>query len=107
MIARITRMQLHAEADVDEVARRVEDVMAVARQQRGYRGLVSLASTNRRDITVISLWDSEEDATANEMSGYYQAQVARFTDIIEGQPRREHTTVQASDVAGIVAGAQV
>jgi hypothetical protein len=37
----------------------------------------------------ISLWDSEEDAIANEQSGYYQEQVGKFKDFMTAPPVQE------------------
>jgi hypothetical protein len=46
---------------------------------------------------MISLWDTEEDAVANEESGYYQEQVARFKDFFAAPPVREGYEVSVQD----------
>jgi SAM-dependent MidA family methyltransferase len=44
-----------------------------------------------------SLWDSEEDAIANEQSGYYQEQVGRFKDFFTAPPVQEGYEVVVQD----------
>ena len=38
---------------------------------------------------MISLWETEEDAVANEQSGYYQQQVGKVKDLLAAPPVRE------------------
>ena len=45
----------------------------------------------------ITIWDTEEDAMANEQSGYYQEQVSRFKDIFKAPPVREGYEVSVQD----------
>ena len=37
----------------------------------------------------ISLWETEEDAIANEQSGYYQEPIAKFKDFFTAPPVQE------------------
>jgi heme-degrading monooxygenase HmoA len=37
----------------------------------------------------ITLWESEQDAIANEKTGYYQQQVGRFKDFFTKPPVQE------------------
>ena len=44
----------------------------------------------------ITYWASEADLKANEASGYYQEQVAKFGALLAAQPVREVYEVSAS-----------
>jgi len=37
----------------------------------------------------ISIWDSEEDAIANEQTGYYKEQVGKFAEFMTAPPVQE------------------
>lgn len=52
-------------------------------EQKGYRGIYVLSDREKNTIVSISLWDSAEDAAANEANGYYQRQVDKFKDFLE------------------------
>lgn len=45
----------------------------------------------------IALWESEQDAVANEKSGYYQQQVGRFKDYFTKPPVQEAYEVSVQD----------
>jgi len=44
----------------------------------------------------ITLWESEDDAIANEQSGYYQEQLNKFKDVFTALPVREGYEVSLS-----------
>jgi len=88
MYARITFIQVRPE-DIEETARFYdESVVPAAREQEGFLGTVLLARDNG-EMMSIALADNLDDLHANEASGYYQAQVAKFRDRFVGRPRRE------------------
>jgi heme-degrading monooxygenase HmoA len=66
-----------------------QSVVAEGREQKGYRGLFVLTDRESGKVIAITLWDSKEDAVANEESGYYQRQVDKFKDYLLGQPVKE------------------
>jgi len=43
------------------------------------------------------MWESEEDAIANEQSGYYKAQVDKFKDLMTAVPIREGYTITVEE----------
>ena len=45
----------------------------------------------------ITIWDTEEDAVANEQSGYYQETVGLFKEIFGAPPVREGYEVSVQD----------
>ena len=74
-----------------------ESIIPAAKSQRGYRG--SYLLTNRKEGKGISLtlWDSEEDAIANEQSGYLQEQVSKLKEFFTAPPVREGYEVTVQD----------
>lgn len=88
MYARITFVQVRPE-DVEETARLYdESVVPAAREQEGFLGTALLVRDNG-EVLSINLAESLDHLHANEASGYYQSQVAKFRDRIIGHPRRE------------------
>jgi hypothetical protein len=88
MYARITFITVSPD-DLGETSKIYdESVVPAARQQEGFRGTLLLTRDNG-EVMAINLADSLDDLRANEASGYYQEQVAKFRDRIVGHPRRE------------------
>ena len=88
MYARVTFVQVKPE-DVEEATRLFdESVIPAARQEEGFLGAMLLVRENG-DAMAIDLADTLENVKANEQSGFYQSQVAKFRDRIVGHPRRE------------------
>ena len=66
-----------------------DSVVPEGKAQKGYRGLYVLTNKETGKIVSISLWDSKEDAMANETGGYYQKQVDKFNDFVIEPPVKE------------------
>ena len=89
MFARITIVQMK-EDKVDEAINIYKDnVVPVSKTQKGYKGSYLLTDRDTGKGMSITIWDTEEDAVANEQSGYYQEQVSRFKDVFKAPPVRE------------------
>ena len=89
MFARLTIVQVKIDK-MDETIKIFEDsVVPAAKSQKGSRGAYLLTDRKTGKGISISLWDSEEDAVANEQSGYYQEQVGRFKDFFTAPPTQE------------------
>ncbi len=89
MFARLTIVQMKTDK-MDETIKIFEDsVVPAAKSQKGYQGAYLLTDRNTGKGISCSLWDSEEDAIANEQSGYYQEQVGRFKDFFTAPPVQE------------------
>lgn len=89
MFARLTIMQ----ADVDRIDEGIEvyrdSVVPAAKSQKGFRGISLLVDRQTGKAISIGLWDSEEDAIANEKSRYYQEQVVKGVQFYTKPPIRE------------------
>jgi heme-degrading monooxygenase HmoA len=97
MFARLTIVQVKDGA-VDEVIKIYGDhVVPSAKGQKGYKGIFMLTDRKTGKGISIALWESEQDAVANEKSGYYQQQVGRFKDYFTKPPVQEGYEVSVQD----------
>jgi len=93
MFARLTIVQVKTEK-IDEFIKSYEHlVIPVARCQEGYKGDLMLTDHKTGKGISITFWESEQDATATEISGYYQQQVGRFKDYFTKPPVKENYEV--------------
>ena len=89
MFARLTIFQVNINK-LDETMKIFEEsVIPAAKSQKGFHGAYLLTNRKTGKGVSISLWDGEEDAIANEQSGYYQEQVGKFKDFFTAPPVRE------------------
>lgn len=95
--ARVTVTQMKPEKLDDAVKIYQESVVAEAKKQKGYRGVILLSDYKTGKGYSIAIWNSEEDAIANEQSGYYKGQVDKFKDIMTAKPVREGYTVTVQE----------
>ncbi len=89
MFARITIVQGKVDK-LDESIKIYEDsIITAAKSQKGFQGAYLLTDRNTGKGISCTIWDSEEDAVANEQSGYYQEQVDKLKEFFAGPPTRE------------------
>ena len=89
MFARFTIVQVSVDK-IDEVIKRYEDsVVSSAKPQKGFGGITLFTDRTTGKGYSISIWDSEEDAIANEQSGYYKEQVGKFAEYMTATPVQE------------------
>lgn len=75
---------------VDEALKLYEEgVVPEGRDRNGYRGLFVLTDRESGKVVSITLWDSKEDAAANEGGGYLRQQMDKFKDYLIGPVIRE------------------
>ena len=89
MFARLTRVQININRMDETIKLYEESVIPAAKSQKGYRGIYLLSDRKTGKGISIAFWDSEEDAIANEQSGYYKEQVGKFKDFYTAPPVRE------------------
>ena len=89
MFARVTVVQIKLDRFDESVKLYEESVVPAAKAQKGYRGAYLLSDRKTGKSLSISVWDSEEDAIANEQTGYYQEQVGKFKDLFAAPPVQE------------------
>jgi heme-degrading monooxygenase HmoA len=89
MFARLTIVQVKIDRFDETIRLFEESVVPAAKSQKGYRGGYLLTDRKTGKGISIVFWDSEEDAIANEQSGYYQQQVDKFKEFFTAPPVRE------------------
>jgi heme-degrading monooxygenase HmoA len=90
MIARITLFEIDTLRisldDALEMFRKL--IVPETRKQEGYKGMYVMRTPEGKGL-VMSLWASEEAATAGLTSGYYEEQVAKFVTLFRSPTGRE------------------
>ncbi|MEK6278387.1 MAG: hypothetical protein AABM29_10290 [Actinomycetota bacterium] len=101
MVARVTHVRVNPE-DIDESVKLFdESVIPAAAQEDGFMGALLLVRENGEALA-IDLADTLDHAHANERSGVYQTQIAKFAGQIVGHPKREFYEVRvAKGVEGV------
>ena len=95
MVARVTAVHVNPE-DIDESVRLFdESVVPAAEQEDGFMGALLLVRSDGTALA-IDLCDTLEHAQANERSGFYQSQIAKFAGKITGRPTREMYEVKVA-----------
>ena len=89
MFARLTIVQVQMDKIDESIKIFGEGVVPAATSQKGSRGIYMLTDRKTGKGVALSFWDSEEDAIANEQSGYYQEQVGKFASFLTAAPVRE------------------
>ena len=82
MFARLTKFQIKIKKINEASKLYKESVLPAARSQKGYRGSYLLVDSKTGNTAALTLWDSEEDAIANEKNLYYQEQLVKFLGLL-------------------------
>jgi len=89
MFARLTITQTKIERFDEALKIYEETVIPTYKPQKGFRGIYLLTDRKIGKAISIALWDSEDDAIANEQSGSYQEVLSKFKDVFAAPPVRE------------------
>jgi len=97
MFARVTTLQFKV-AGIDEAIKIYKENIAPAtKSQRGYRGLYFFLDRKTGKGASITMWETEEDAIANENNRYYQEQIVKHMHLYTKPPIRERYEVIFQD----------
>jgi heme-degrading monooxygenase HmoA len=89
MFARTTTMQLKI-AFIDEALEIYKNsIVPAAQAQKGLVELKLLLDRNSGKAIAIAIWESEQDAKANEESHYYQEQLVKLLSYYAYPPIKE------------------
>lgn len=101
MFARVTLFEidtLRISLD-DALARFNELVVPEVRKQDGYEGMYVMRTPEGKGL-ILSLWTSEEAASAGIASGYYDEQIAKFVSMFRSPAGRDHYEVVMAEPPG-------
>lgn len=92
MVVRATEAEIDVvrKSPDDAIAMFEDSVLPALREQDGYEGCYVLLSEEGK-MLVLSFWESRQAARETRQSGFYEQQVAKFTDLVlyRQQPGRE------------------
>jgi heme-degrading monooxygenase HmoA len=92
MVARVTAAEIDPVRQNPRraIERFEEELIPALHEQDGYEGCYVLLSEEGK-VLVISLWSSEQTAEASHVSGFYQSQIERLSDVVffRASPGRE------------------
>ena len=97
MFTRLTIVQIKIDKIDDAIKLYEESVVPAAKSQSGYIGAHLLVDRKTGKGISMTVWDAELDGIANEQSGYYQEQLAKFKDMFTAPPVREGYEIVVSD----------
>lgn len=82
---------IHTAIDkIDEASKLFEEsVIPAFKSQKGYQGASFISDSTPGKNICVSLWDSEQDAIANEKSHVYQEQLVKFISLFTMNPFSE------------------
>lgn len=95
MYARVTTFQVQPGQLNTWTQTARDSVIAVVKQQPGYKSGLVLTEESANKIMVITLWETETDMKAGETNGYYQQQVAKVASLLTAPPVREAYVVKS------------
>jgi hypothetical protein len=87
MVARVTQVRVNPEDVAESVRLFDESVLPAAEQEEGFMGALLLVRDDGQALA-IDLCDTLEHMQANEHSGFYQQQIAKFAGKIVDHPTR-------------------
>jgi len=93
MFARLTTLQFKVEGVDEAIKIYKESIIPVTKSQKGYQGLYFFLDRETGKGASITLWETEEDAIANEKNRYYQEQIVKHMHLYAKPPIRERYEV--------------
>ena len=97
MFARFTIVQVNPDKIDETIKLYEESVVPAAKTLNGFHSITLFTDRKTGKGYSISIWKSEEDAIANEKTGYYREQVGKFAEYMTAPPVQEgyEVTVQS------------
>ena len=96
MYSRIVTVQVNPDKTDEAVAIFQDSVIPAAKKQKGFISLMMLIDRSSGKGMSVGVWESEADLKANEASGYFQEQLAKFGSLFTAPPVRDVYEVGAS-----------
>jgi heme-degrading monooxygenase HmoA len=102
MFARVTLFEIDMlRVSLDDALEQFKAlIVPEARKLEGYEGMYVMRTPEGKGL-IMSLWASEEAATAGVTSGYYDEQVAKFMALFRAPAGRENYEVVFAEAPGM------
>jgi heme-degrading monooxygenase HmoA len=97
MYARVTILAVKKGKAEEAVRIYKNSILPAAKTQKGYQGSYVLADWKADKGIVMTFWESEKAATANEENRYYQEQLIKVMNLFAAPPIREGYDVAIED----------
>ncbi len=98
MFARVTSATVRIEMIDKFIDIFQNSIIPAAKKQKGYSGAYLFVDRKTGRGKVVTLWEKEELAIANEETMYYQEQLIKIHVLLSKNPIREGYEVVASDL---------
>lgn len=98
MFARVTLLEIDTErvTVADALQTYESEVLPEVRRQSGYAGVYVLSTPEGKGL-VMTLWSTEEQASADGRAGFYEDVLARFVTVFRAPPGRERYEVALAE----------
>lgn len=97
MYARVITIQYQPEK-MEQGLQMYREVLAAARQQAGFKGILGLIDREGSRAMSITLWETTTEAQASgEGSAYFQAQSTKFSSVMAAAPMIDTYEVVAQE----------
>jgi heme-degrading monooxygenase HmoA len=93
MFARVTSIHVKTEYIEEVIKIYNESVVPAAKSQKGFKRIFFFLDREIGTGHSITLWETQEDAIANEKSLYYQEQLIKFVPYFKSDPIKEEYEV--------------
>jgi heme-degrading monooxygenase HmoA len=97
MFARVTTVYIKPDGVDMAIEIFNQSIIPAARKQEGYKGANVLVDHESGKGIVITFWETEENAVANEKSKYYQEQLMKTVILFTADPIREGFELAVED----------
>ena len=97
MFARLVSAQVGADKVNEGITIWKEKDIPLMESVKGYRGAYLLIDRKTGKVTSMALWDSEEEAVADEKSVLHQEQVGMYKGLLIGETVAQYFEVSAKD----------
>ena len=97
MFARLVSAQVRSDKLNEGIMIWKEKDIPLMESVKGYRGAYLLTDRKTNKVISLTLWDSEEDAIADEQSALHQKQVSMYKGLLIGEPVTQYFKIAAKD----------
>ncbi len=101
MYARVTSVDIQQGKIEDAIRTYQEQVLPATAQQPGYVSAILFIDRDTRRALSITVWQSEDDMSAGEVSTYYIEQLRKMAAFFAAMPLRETFEVPVFDSSGV------